>query len=118
MRRLSLLSAIALLAAGSVAALAQDKTIDDFTTGNYQSPVYYYGAAHDSIQYGSMMGLSRDTNMNVCSLNYRCPAGNTGISRRPTASRQSLPATTPPWCRPPASSPRHASTWLTASTAT
>jgi hypothetical protein len=77
MRRLSLLSAIALLAAGSVAALAQDKTIDDFTTGNYQSPVYYYGAAHDSIQYGSMMGLSRDTNMNVCSLNYRCPAANT-----------------------------------------
>lgn len=65
-----------LLAAAAVAAQAQDLTIDNFTSGYYQSAALYYGPTHDSIQYGTMMGGSRDTNMNVCSTAGACPANN------------------------------------------
>jgi len=58
--------AVLFLAAIATNAMAQDQTIDDFTTGNYQSPGYKSGATHTSIQSGSMMGGSRDTNMFVC----------------------------------------------------
>jgi hypothetical protein len=60
----------------ALAAVAQDLPIDDFSTGNYQSPDFYYGATHDSIQYGAMMGGSRDTNLNVCPGNTPCPTYN------------------------------------------
>ena len=76
MRIGSIAAFFVVLIAAVTGASAQDVTIDNFTTGNYQSPVFYFGATHDSVQYGSMMGGSRDTNMNVCSLNSRCPAGN------------------------------------------
>jgi hypothetical protein len=54
------------LAALAGCAVAQDLTIDDFTTGAYSSPPFKAGAKHESIQTGSMMGGSRDTNMYVC----------------------------------------------------
>jgi hypothetical protein len=54
-----------LLTAVVAGAVAQDKTIDDFTTGAYQSPSYKNGS-HTSIQSGSMMGGSRDTGMSIC----------------------------------------------------
>jgi hypothetical protein len=67
----------ALLAAATASAFAQDPNIlDDFTTGHYQSPGYYYGPTHDSVQYGKMIGGSRDTNMNVCPTNAKCPTYN------------------------------------------
>ncbi len=54
------------LAAAAASAVAQDLPIDDFTTGAYQSAGFKSGATHRSIQNGSMMGGSRDTNMFVC----------------------------------------------------
>jgi hypothetical protein len=54
------------LTAAAVTAAAQNLTIDDFTTGAYQSPAYYSGSSNPSTQTGSMMGRSRSTNMNVC----------------------------------------------------
>jgi hypothetical protein len=51
---------------GAQVAFAQDFTVDDFKTGHYQSPGFKTGLAHSSIQTGSMMGGSRDTNMSVC----------------------------------------------------
>jgi hypothetical protein len=52
--------------AGAQAAFTQDFTIDNFTTGHYQSLGYRTGLVHESIQTGSMMGGSRDTNMSIC----------------------------------------------------
>ena len=76
MRNLMLSTLFVLLATGATAAVAQDLTIDDFSTGNYQSPDYYYGATHGSTQYGAMMGGSRDTNLNVCPGTTTCPTYN------------------------------------------
>lgn len=64
------------LAALTASAVAQDLTIDDFTTGNYQSPGYKSGLTHESIQTGSMMGGSRDTNMSICGNKKNCAAAN------------------------------------------
>lgn len=58
--------AVLFLAAVAASAFAQDLTIDDFSTGNYQSGGYKSGITHTSIQTGSMIGGSRDTNMSVC----------------------------------------------------
>jgi len=60
------------LAAVTASAVAQDQTIDDFTTGNYQSPEYKSGAKHGSVQAGSMLGGSRDTNMFICGNKKDC----------------------------------------------
>jgi hypothetical protein len=60
----------------STTVWAQDLTIDDFTTGHYQSPGYKSGAKHRSIQTGSMMGGSRDTNFFVCTNPTDCAARN------------------------------------------
>lgn len=54
------------LAAVAASAVAQDLTIDDFTTGHYQSPGYKAGLVNRNIQAGSMMGGSRDTVMSIC----------------------------------------------------
>jgi hypothetical protein len=59
-------SLVVFLAAVAATAIAQNLTIDDFTTGNYQSPGYKSGATHRTVQTGSMLGGSRDTNMFVC----------------------------------------------------
>jgi hypothetical protein len=69
------ISAVLFLAAIST-AFAQDLTIDNFTTGNYQSPGYKAGAKHRSIQTGNMMGGSRDTNFYVCNNPTNCAAQN------------------------------------------
>ena len=45
---------------GLSAAVAQDKTIDDFTTGAYHSPDYR-GGIHNASQNGGMMGGNRST---------------------------------------------------------
>lgn len=79
MRIQSTLTLFATLAAAAASASAQtttDLTIDDFSTGQYQSPHYYYGQSHDIVVYGSMLGFSRDTNMNVCAGTTPCPASN------------------------------------------
>jgi hypothetical protein len=60
-----------LIAAIAATAGAQDLTIDDFTTGHYQSPGYTSGLIHRNIQTGSMMGGSRDTNMWICDTNKK-----------------------------------------------
>jgi hypothetical protein len=60
------LAMLSLSIAGAQLALAQDVTIDNFKTGHYQSPGYKTGLVHNSVQTGSMMGGSRDTNMSVC----------------------------------------------------
>jgi hypothetical protein len=58
-------SVVLFLAAVAASAVAQDLTIDDFTTGHYQSPGYKSGLVNRNIQAGSMMGGSRDTVMDV-----------------------------------------------------
>ncbi len=70
------ISAVLMLAAMSATALAQDLTIDDFSTGHYQSPGYKSGAKHNSLQSGSMMGGTRDTNFFVCKTATDCAAQN------------------------------------------
>jgi hypothetical protein len=66
--RLNQLGLIALiLSAAPIGAMAQNLTIDDFTTGSYLSPNYISGTwSNTSSQNGSMMGGNRTTNMNVC----------------------------------------------------
>src|SRR6266702_3503166 len=77
MRIQSIAPLFVLLAAATSSAYAQDPNIlDDFSTGHYQSPGYFYGPAHESVQYGKMVGGSRDTNMNVCPTNAKCPTYN------------------------------------------
>jgi hypothetical protein len=68
-------SVVLFLGAVAASAVAQDKTIDDFTTGPYQSPAFKAGAKHSSTQTGSMMGGTRSTNMYVCA-KALCPAQN------------------------------------------
>ena len=69
---MKLLSTITLFAALTSAVLnasaqnAPDTFIDNFSTGQYQSPNLYSGATHDTVVYGNMIGFSPDTNMNVC----------------------------------------------------
>ena len=65
-----------LFLAAITTAFAQDLSIDDFTTGHYQSPGYKSGAKHRSIQSGSMIGGSRDTNFFVCNHPTNCAAQN------------------------------------------
>lgn len=69
-------SAVLFLIAMSTTVLAQDLTIDDFSTGHYQSPGYKSGAKHRSVQTGSMMGGSRDTNFFVCTNPADCAGRN------------------------------------------
>ena len=79
MRIQTTLTLFAALAAAAVNASAQscpDLTIDDFTTGHYQSPNFVNGPTHDSVQYGKMMGGSRDTNMYICPTTTPCPTYN------------------------------------------
>ena len=79
MRIQTTLTLVAILAAAALSASAQtttDWTIDDFTTGQYQSPEFFSGPTHDSIQYGKMMGGSRDTNMYICPTTTPCPTYN------------------------------------------
>jgi hypothetical protein len=57
---------LTLFATVATAAMAQDLTIDDFSTGHYQSPGFKTGVKHESIQTGNMLGGSRDTNMLIC----------------------------------------------------
>lgn len=91
--RIKSISALFVFAVATVlSAAAQDLTIDNFTAGNYQSPNFYYGASHDSIQYGSMMGGSRDTNMNVCPTNSRCASAYNAWNQ--PSSYAFMPATT------------------------
>jgi len=59
----------------AASAVAQDKTIDDFTTGPYQSPTFKAGTIHQSTQTGSMLGGTRSTNMSVCAPAL-CPSQN------------------------------------------
>jgi hypothetical protein len=68
-------SVVLFLAAVAVSAVAQDKTIDDFTTGPYQSPTFKTGTKHSSTQTGSMIGGTRGTNMSICA-NVLCPSQN------------------------------------------
>ena len=68
MKKQLTLSALALcLTLGAAQfTFAQDLNIDDFSTGAYASGFYASGASHPSLQNGSMMGGSRDTNMFIC----------------------------------------------------
>jgi hypothetical protein len=79
MRIQTTLTLFATLAAATLPAFAQttvDRTIDDFTTGRYQSPAFFSGSSHDNVQYGKMMGGSRDTNMYICPTTTPCPTYN------------------------------------------
>jgi hypothetical protein len=68
-------SVVLFLAAVVASAVAQDKIIDDFSTGPYQSPTFKSGTKHSSIQTGSMMGGTRGTNMSICA-KALCPSQN------------------------------------------
>jgi hypothetical protein len=77
MKSRSVVSLLVCLTAMVFGAVAQDKTIDDFTTGAYQSPSYKNGS-HQSIQAGSMIGGSRVTGMSICDTTVKgqCAAFN------------------------------------------
>jgi hypothetical protein len=68
-------SVVLFLAAVAASAVAQDKPIDKFATGLYQSPAFKAGLTHSSTQTGSMMGGTRSTNMSVCAAAL-CPSQN------------------------------------------
>ncbi len=71
------LLAVLIAAAGSASAQSgPDLTIDDFSTGFYQSPGFTNGSTHTSVQYGKMMGGSRDSNMYICPTTTPCPTYN------------------------------------------
>lgn len=80
MKRQLTLSALALcLTLGAAQfTFAQDKTIDDFTTGTYQSKPLTKGTANRSTQSGTMLGGSRDTYMGICDPTKKgdCAANN------------------------------------------
>lgn len=80
MKKQLTLSALALCFAFGAAQFthAQDLTIDDFTTGAYQSPQFRSGAIHPSSQNGppaNIIGGNRSTNFNVCATTP-CPVEN------------------------------------------
>jgi hypothetical protein len=68
---LSLLGFVVLAAAIAGAQI----TIDDFTTGPYQSPNFKAGPKHISSQNGSMLGGNRSTNIFLCKP-ADCPTQN------------------------------------------
>ena len=64
-----------LLVTVTTGVLANDFTIDDFSTGTYLSPQYRNGQ-HSSSQYGSMRGENRSTTIFVCSTPADCNLRN------------------------------------------
>lgn len=58
-------AAVLFLAAMAISAVAQDLTIDNFTTGNSPS-IPYKSGTHESIQTGSMLGGSREASLFIC----------------------------------------------------
>lgn len=58
-------AAVLFLAAMATSAVAQDQTIDDFTTGAYSSPGYRSGV-YVASQNGTMVGGNRSTSIFIC----------------------------------------------------